>query len=246
MALELLEAGPGHRILDLGCGTGSLCRPILRTGAAYTGIDLSPRMIRWARKHQPAEARFHIGDVTRLERSPVSGHLGGFTGAAFLLSLQDIDPLNDALQAARHALAPGGRLVIVMTHPCFRIPRLTGWSWDPRRRLASRRIDRYLTPVPIPLRPGDGSGRPGRDGKTLSYHRPLSTYMEALSSAGFTVERMAELPAPPDPSPPSRSPEERSGKGSRKRSPKGGWVPDDPENPEIPMFLALRATLAGR
>jgi ubiquinone/menaquinone biosynthesis C-methylase UbiE len=49
-ALELLELGPGHRCLDLGCGVGEDARAMAEAfGAHAVGIDLSPRMAGVAR-----------------------------------------------------------------------------------------------------------------------------------------------------------------------------------------------------
>lgn len=47
-ALELLEPQRGERILDVGCGDGTLTRKIADAGAAVTGIDSSLEMIRAA------------------------------------------------------------------------------------------------------------------------------------------------------------------------------------------------------
>ena len=41
-----------------------------------------------------------------------------------------VDPLEPALASAAWALRPGGRLALLLTHPCFRIPRQSGWGWD--------------------------------------------------------------------------------------------------------------------
>lgn len=38
-------------ILDIGCGTGSLAFALAQNCSRITGIDISPRMIAWARKH---------------------------------------------------------------------------------------------------------------------------------------------------------------------------------------------------
>ncbi|SRR5579884_2967125 len=42
---ELLDAKPGERILDLGCGDGALTARMAATGADVTGVDSSPDMI---------------------------------------------------------------------------------------------------------------------------------------------------------------------------------------------------------
>ncbi len=47
-----------------------------------------------------------------------------------MLSIQDMDPLSDVLESAAWAPNLDGRVVILMTHPCFRVPRQSGWGWD--------------------------------------------------------------------------------------------------------------------
>jgi SAM-dependent methyltransferase len=48
-ALDLLDPQPGERILDVGCGEGTLTRKIVERGATVLGIDNSPEMIAAAR-----------------------------------------------------------------------------------------------------------------------------------------------------------------------------------------------------
>lgn len=48
-ALDLLDPQPGERILDIGCGEGTLTRKIVDRGASVLGIDNSPEMIAAAR-----------------------------------------------------------------------------------------------------------------------------------------------------------------------------------------------------
>ena len=47
-ALDLLDPQPGERILDVGCGDGTLTKKIAARGATVTGIDSSLDMIRAA------------------------------------------------------------------------------------------------------------------------------------------------------------------------------------------------------
>jgi SAM-dependent methyltransferase len=48
-ALDLLDPQPGERILDVGCGEGTLTLKIIERGATVLGIDNSPEMIEAAR-----------------------------------------------------------------------------------------------------------------------------------------------------------------------------------------------------
>jgi trans-aconitate methyltransferase len=48
-ALDLLDPSPGERILDVGCGEGTLTRKMVERGATVLGIDSSPEMVAAAR-----------------------------------------------------------------------------------------------------------------------------------------------------------------------------------------------------
>ena len=187
-ALDLLALERGEQVLDLGCGNGALAAHAARLGARYTGIDISPRLIAIAQARHGAHGRFVRGDVRQLERLRELEQ-GRYDAAVFLLSIQDMNPLSRVIEAAAWALHPGSRLVIVMTHPCFRVPRQSGWGHDPQRDLRFRRVDTYLQPLTVPMKPY-GRHQPGT---TISFHRPLGAYVSALSEAGLLLDALHEL-----------------------------------------------------
>ncbi|MCW5713552.1 MAG: methyltransferase domain-containing protein [Bauldia sp.] len=211
-AVDLLALRRGERVLDIGCGPGPLATAVARRSAVYTGVDSSRRLLAVGRQHHGGFARFIAGDATRL-----AAVLGGerFDAACFLLSLQDIDPLEAAIASAASVLTAHARIVIVMTHPCFRVPRQSGWGWDERRKLRYRRIDSYLGRLAVPMeRNHDGPG------STRSFHRPLGDYFAALAAVGFAVDALREIPGEADAA---------AGRAERTAA------------REIPLFLALRA-----
>ena len=186
LAMDLLALTGGERLIDLGCGHGVMAPTVRDAGAHLTGVDLSPRLVSTARRNHGRDADFRVGDVTRLAGAPWLKR-ESFDAALFLLSIQDIDPLADAIASAAWLLKPGGRLVLVMLHPCFRVPRQSGWGWDEQRRLTFRRLDSYLSPLAVPMQDYPGGG-----GSTRSYHRPLGAYVAALAEAGFAVANIKE------------------------------------------------------
>jgi SAM-dependent methyltransferase len=190
LAMELLAPRPGEAIADLGCGPGVMAPYIAAAGARLTGIDLSPKLIALARRHHHGSGRFLVGDVTQLRRMPELKP-GSFDAVLFLLSIQDIDPLEAAIGSAAWLLRPRGRLVLAMLHPCFRVPRQSGWGWDENRRLQYRRLDSYMSPLAVPMQ-----SYPGGTGTTRSYHRPLGAYVDALTAAGLAVAAMREVVGP--------------------------------------------------
>lgn len=212
--LRLLDAQPGEQVLDLGAGQGVLAPEVAKTGAHYTGVDVSDKLLEYARKHHGKAGRFVVGDVTRLpQESIVEG--GSFDAVVFLLSIQDMNPLEDTLKAAHWALKDGGRAILLMTHPCFRVPRQSGWGYDENRKLQFRRIDRYLTPLPVPM-------KQHATGVTISFHRPVSEYVNGLAALGLLVDRLDEIP--------SDDPLNKKPSKAEKLA-----------HAEIPLFLALRA-----
>lgn len=216
--LELLAPQPGESIIDVGAGPGVLAPRIVAAGARYTGIDASWTMLRFARKHHGRHGRFLWGDACDLPSIP-GLQPATFDGAVFLLSIQDMDPLPSVLESVAWALRGGGRVVILMTHPCFRVPRLSGWGWDEQRHLQYRRVDRYLTPLPVPVETiGNQESR-----ATTRFHRPLHAYVNALGACGFVVDCMQEIATYQSARP-----------GPHAKA-------EDFATQEIPLFLGLRA-----
>ena len=68
-ALDLLDPQPGERILDVGCGDGTLTQKIVERGATCVGIDNSPEMIAAARA-KGLDAR--LCDAADMHSSPSS------------------------------------------------------------------------------------------------------------------------------------------------------------------------------
>jgi len=215
--LELLALQPGELVLDVGAGQGVLAPHVAAAGARYVGVEVSQKLIAKARLYHGEYGRFIQGDALALAAIPEM-QAGMFDAAVFLLSIQDMDPLSAALDSVSWALKEGGRVVLLMTHPCFRVPRQSGWGWDDRRKLRFRRVDSYLTPLPVPMKPF-----PGRQGVTVSFHRPLQAYVNSLADCGLWVDQMMEIPT-----------YKRRKSGPRAKA-------ENRANQEIPLFLGLRA-----
>jgi SAM-dependent methyltransferase len=218
--MHLLQPAPHEHVLDIGAGQGVLAPYVVERGARYTGVDASPRLTSSARRRHGGSGRFIVGDARRLAVTEGLA-VDAYDAAVFLLSIQDMDPLEPIMASLDWALRATSRVVLLMTHPSFRQPRHAGWGFDAARKLVFRRVDAYLTPMAVPMKVL-GTGRP-----TRSFHRPLSSYINGLASAGFAVDAMEEIPDLPaglDASRPGRG-QSRAGRTEA----------------EIPLFLALRA-----
>lgn len=68
LLVDLAEVGPGHRVLDVACGTGVVAREAAaRTGdpGAVVGVDLNPAMLEVARRIRP-DIGWQRGDAAAL------------------------------------------------------------------------------------------------------------------------------------------------------------------------------------
>lgn len=213
--LRLLNLGQDSSLLDLACGQGVLERQVPES-VYYQGIDISPSLIQHAKDHaKTPEHHFAVGNITH----PLPIKKQNFTHAAIVLALQNIEQPELALQHTAEHLAEHGTLVIVLNHPCFRIPRQSSWGVDEGNKTQYRRIDRYLSPLSIPITAAPSKG--ARSAVTWSYHFPLSAYSEFLSKAGFVIENIEEL-------------------GSDKVSVGKAAKMENRSRSEFPLFLAMK------
>jgi trans-aconitate methyltransferase len=102
--LELLDAQPGERILDLGCGTGHLTAKIAEAGAHVLGVDRSPEMIRQAKEKYPS-LHFEVMDAREIQLD------GNFDAVFSNATLHWIKEPERAIAGIKKTLRPGGRFV---------------------------------------------------------------------------------------------------------------------------------------
>lgn len=215
--MRLAGVEPGELVVDIGCGQGVMAHHVSKAGGRYLGVDASAAMIKFAKERRQGEGEFELGDARDLVGT-TSLREGSVDVAMFVLSIQDMDPLSEVIASTARVLAPSGRVVLFMVHPAFRAPRGSGWGYDERRKLVYRRVERYLTPAAVPMKAYAEVSQAPR-GATISFHRPLQTYVTCLSANGLLIDALEELADPVS------------------HADKAG-------SPEIPLFLALRATRA--
>lgn len=213
-SLRLLNLKGKGALLDLGCGQGVLARQLPKD-VEYWGVDLSKNLIQSAKKlTQKPNAHFLTADAT--ETIPVEKT--DFDWACLMLSLQNMEHPFGAIRTAARHLKTGGKLLIVLNHPCFRIPRQTHWGIDEAAKLQYRKVQSYLSPQKIPIQTNPGKGE--QSSVTYSYHFPLSSYCSWLNKEGFRIETMEEWIS------------DKKSEGAKAKM-------EDRARKEIPLFLAI-------
>jgi len=170
------------RILDLACGQGVLTRTLNQLNYKATGLDESGDLIEAARKRSPS-IKYLIADAHKL---PFNNE---FEAIICILALQNMDNLDSVLKEVSKSLVNNGLFIFTIIHPCFRIPRQSGWGWDENRKLQYRRIDSYFSEQKIPIKMN-----PSKQNSPLTwtFHRPLQKYIEDLSKNNLVVVDLQE------------------------------------------------------
>lgn len=212
-ALGLLAPKRGERVLDLGCGQGVFSRALAQEGCQVTGVDAAPTLIQKARTYPvKPPVRYLARDAAQIE------DLGEFDAASAILCVQNMEHLDVVSAAAAKVLKPGGRMLWVVNHPAFRIPRQTSWGNDAATKVQYRRIDAYSSTLSIPIIMHPG--RPDSE-TTTSFHRSLQTLTGTGFGAGLRLAGIEEWYSHKESQPGPRAAAENR---SRK---------------EFPLFLAL-------
>ena len=211
--LRVLALKKNERVVDIACGQGYFTRLFAETGAAPIGADISKELIATAKKRSP-KIDFNIAPAHHLSFAKDNS----FDAAAIVLAIQNIENVADVFSEVKRVLKPGGRFVLVMNHPAFRIPKRTSWGWDEATKTQYRRVDGYLSAATIPI-----DMHPGKEksAQTLSYHRSLQDFFKALAKSGFAVTRLEEWIS-----------HKKSEKGPKQKA-------EDAARKEIPLFLML-------
>lgn len=170
--LRLLSLEPRSSLLDVGCGNGALARAIPKN-IKYLGIDASQALINSAKSQDSnPKHQYVVADAQKY----VS--LEEYTHAAMILSLQN---MKNPEQVIKNIKAK--KVLLVLNHPMFRIPRQSSWLVD------GRKVNRYITPLEIPI-----TSHPGEPNSeiTWTFHHSLSDYSKYAKEAGFVIELIEE------------------------------------------------------
>ncbi len=212
----------GKTIIDIACGQGFFAKAFSDVGAELVvGADISPELITIARKNQNKKLHFGVAAADKINLKTAGDQT--FDVASIVLAIQNIKEMSETFKEASRLLKPGGMFVMVLNHPCFRIPKASAWGFDEKTKTQYRRVDQYGLPFSVEVDMTPGKKAEGEKIRTLSFHRPLQEYFKALSSAGFSVVGLEEWIS-----------HKKSQPGPRAKA-------EDKARKEFPMFLTIIA-----
>ena len=188
VVLETLGDVKGKRILDAGCGEGFLSRLMAEGGASVVAVDLSEKLLDFARERTddrlPIEyRRVNFEDLSRFPD-------GSFDVVVSMVAIQDTPDHEKAIREAYRVLVPSGFYLLALLHPCFSSEGR--WVRDEEGKKLHWKIDNYFLEGPT-----EEVLFPEARRNPIQFKRTLTTYFRAILEAGFRVDRLVE----PSPSP---------------------------------------------
>ncbi|MGD9124295.1 MAG: methyltransferase domain-containing protein [Desulfarculaceae bacterium] len=126
-------------ILDIGCGTGRMFKPLKDAGFKPVGLDCAPKMLKQARKVQSwaplvrADAGLGLPFGNQVFQTAISLH-------ATVIHLIDPKTLGSMAREVYRVLKPGGQFVVEIPHPSTFPKPSKGSTWTPFTNRISCRL----------------------------------------------------------------------------------------------------------
>ncbi|MBW4722487.1 class I SAM-dependent methyltransferase [Saccharothrix obliqua] len=150
-------------VLDLGCGDPEVARRAAGRARDYVGLAGDEFLAAAARAAVPATAEVRVADLDHWW----GAGLGRFDVVVSVTAPQHVRNLARLLGTLHHHVAPGGRFVFLVDHPC-----------------ATAGVAGYFAE-------GERTGLPAWAGRP-AHHRSLETYLRDLRHCGFRLDEFSE------------------------------------------------------
>jgi SAM-dependent methyltransferase len=169
--LSLLPHVGGKRVLDAGCGSGRYCEWLLDSGAEVVGLDVSPAMIRQARRRVGKRAELRVADLGRPLDFLEDGTFDLVLAPLVLDYIEDWRPL---FREFNRVLKGFGLLVFSCGHPFADYTRHPDADYFKTEYIEDEWRG-FGVPVVVPC-----------------YMRPVGEILRALVETGFALEEFLE------------------------------------------------------
>ncbi len=187
----------GKTVLDAGCGEGHNTRIFARRGARMTGVDLSPRMLEFAReeeRREPLGIRYERTSYTDLAMFKD----GTFDAAISTMAFMDGPDFPAAMREVARVIRRGATLAFSILHPCFATKGF-GWIRDEAGRAGKFTVADYFNDEAWIDRWKFGHAPDADKVEHFAiprFDRRLSDYINAVIAAGLRLEEICEPRAP--------------------------------------------------
>ena len=111
--VELSQARPGHRALDVCCGTGDLALGLAQAGCEVVGLDFTERMLEVATERKAKGERLRVPTFIRGDAQSLPFPDTTFDIVTVGYGLRNLADWEMGLREMARVAKPGGRLVVL-------------------------------------------------------------------------------------------------------------------------------------
>lgn len=205
--LRVLGDVSGKNILDIACGQGYFCEEITKKAfeskskIKISGFDLGADLIKIAQQNagkNKSNINYKVLNAENFSTEylkDLEKNEDKFDIIYCILALQNIENLKLVLENAKKVLSTKGKIIFVINHPAYRIPKYTSWgniTEMEAKEIQYRRVDKYMSEDKIKMDMTPSEKRESFKKYTYSYHRPLQTYFKIFANLGFAVTKLEE------------------------------------------------------
>ena len=131
------KKGVSKKVLEYGCGTGTFCRKLPSSGFEPIGIDISPKMISIAKKHNKS-IHFFVGDSKKAVK--LSGKREKFGFVVAIMVFQFIEDIRSCIEDLSNCLEKNGHIIFAVHNPKkMRERKITN-----KLKLEDKEVDIYI------------------------------------------------------------------------------------------------------
>lgn len=181
MFKELIPNLKDKNVLDLGCGFGWHCRYAREQQASsVVGVDLSESMLKKAREMTNDPSISYM----QMPIEDINFECSQFDIVISSLAFHYLKSFKSVCEQVYACLQPKGAFVFSVEHPIFTSRNEQDWYYDEQGNRVHWPVDDYQIEG---LRETMFLGE-----DVVKYHRTISTYINDLIEAGFTVKAVKE------------------------------------------------------
>jgi 2-polyprenyl-3-methyl-5-hydroxy-6-metoxy-1,4-benzoquinol methylase len=191
----------GKKVLDVACGQGIFSEAVKNNfkNVKVSGFDLGPDLIKIAMQNAGKNKSDINYKILNAEDFAGDYNFGKeeekFDIIYCILAIQNIENVKMTVENMKKVLKKDGRIIFVINHPAYRIPKSTQWGYvteENNKSIQYRRVDKYMSEDKIKMDMTPAEKREAYKKYTYSYHRPLQYYFKIFANMGFAVTKLEE------------------------------------------------------
>ena len=188
---KLIEIKKGQKILDLGCGNGSLIRELYVEGVQYLGVDFSASLITKAKERtlQPL-VNFELGDLTAENLYLNLKKKGPWDTILSSMVLHDCPDLKPLAKNISCLLRIEGEFIFSIPHPYFNASPYMHLVHKDGKLISD---DRAITLTGYSkIQHFVGKGKPNQPIEHYNFHRPVGILLKMFFDEGLVLTAYEE------------------------------------------------------